>query len=168
MMALNQFASLNAKIGRNFEFCYTNQDGPFHVAKKISPSQLKRNQFRKREYEQSKIIAAEASFIAKNEHPSSPTVITIDIQTQAEDMSSMDVGLNTENRSSSVDNVTQTEIVSFDDVGVNTEQVEKVRLDTVPNVDRNGQIHPKSDNEVLVEFRVNHEVGSREDIQLHI
>ena len=55
------------------------------------------------------MIAEEASlktFVAKNEHPSSPKAITIDIQTQTDNISSKDSGLNTGDRRSSVDNVT--------------------------------------------------------------
>ena len=79
-----------------------------------------------------------------------------DVEIQTDILEVAHVGVNTALTESATDDV------DVADVGVNTEVVNH---DCLLEVDVNGMIHPRSENEKLVEMKINHDFKSWEEVE---
>ena len=159
LTGLNQCATICVRIGNSFDFEFSNHGGLTSCSKKLSPSQIKRNQVRKREYEMSKIM--------KEEHRQPDKVVKLEeVETKAEVMK--------QDKASQADVIffneieTQTELILGVDVAVNTDKEVFDKLDSILHIEKDGSIRPRSENEKIVEIRVSYNVKSWDGINLII
>ena len=170
-VTLKMHASLSVKIGDVFDFNFSNHNEE-NVKKKLSPSQVRRNQLRNLKHMQSFMVNNNAGEVKKeniqsdmvHEEEHRAVIESSDYSSQTETVEFTDCGTNTE-----------VNAVEVTDCGINTEvavancgtNTEVIQYENILKVDPHGKIHP-SEGESLVEVRVSHEAQTWEDVGLII
>ena len=149
LTSLQVSATISIKIGNEFDFNFSNQEPQVRSISNCSPSQLRRNQARKLDYERKCNLENNQFVEMKN---------VLGENNQIHDTCSVK-----EDHVKDVEG--QTEVVSVADVEVKTDDNEIAKLDDSLNIDKNGTIYPNSSEEKLVEMRVSNDVKSWEDVQ---
>ena len=165
IIGLNQRLNVNVKIGDNFNFEFCNMEkGNINSLRKISPSQQRRNHLRKLNFEQNKLIELRRQDkldLVKLKEEDETQVVEKEIQVK---VNQLEIGSNTEDLA--VEKLDKSIQVAVDniEVGVNTEVVTVDKYEDALNMDKNGNINPTCDDEVLIEMSVSHDVKTWEDI----
>ena len=160
VIKMEQRATINISIGNNIKFEFCNKDGTMASTKrKVSPSQMKRNQERKLNYDRKKML--ETADLNENE-------INDDVLVDAKDLVKIEPGDQNENDldKTTSDAETQTENVLTKSVGTCTDD-EFERLEVKLELDSNGKINGK-ENEVILEMKMSHDFNNWEAIEKHV
>jgi len=159
IIGLNQELELNVAIGNNFMFEFSNMDKrSTSNIRKISPSQQRRNDRRKLQYDQSKLFKSIGTQDLENTARTKEEVKSETVEQEARV-----IGLNTVDHTvDKFDKSVQVEVEKIE-VGINTDGFNVEKLEDALNMDNNGNISP-AEGEVLVEMTVSHDLKTWEDI----
>ena len=155
LVKTKQKATINIKIGIEFQFQFCNQeDEEFPVRKRLSPSQRKRNWNRRSEFEEKRKVENSDVIKLEAEDCAEEKVKTKDAEAQTA----------SEERIGKTDRETQTNLKTLESVGVNTNEAEIESFENIHEIDENGQIHPRKD-QVLVEMKVKPRANNWQEIE---
>ena len=162
-------ATIQIKCG-NLSFDYSSHAfGGFRTYKRLSPSQIRRNEDRKLNFlknrvkiEPSHCTDLSTEVEAKVNCETQTETTTADAETSTEVQSKVNCETQTENITADAE--TSTEIVTFADAEANTEVNNMESLEDNIGVDENGVIKPNG-GEILIEMNVSHDAKTLKDIQ---
>ena len=149
-----QRLTISVRIGNEFSFDFSNQDSRAEIVrKKLSPSQMKRNQLRNFKRIQNLVVSEQldASGSYKTDVGTNTDADDID-----QDFCETKLIVN--------DSSTQTRSVEHMDCAVNTETI---KHDEELKLDKHGHINPQ-EGEAVLEIRVAHDARTWEDVGLII
>ena len=151
-----QKAYINIRIWNEFHFEYSNQESEeLYSKKRLSPSQMKRNLARRKNFEEKKIADDKTDDVKGDIETKG------EIETLTNNLELKNVDKDTIEK---IDSESQTEIKEFKTIGVNTEEFKVETLEDKLEVDKNGVIYPQK-KEILVEMKVNHGIKNWEEIE---